>query len=222
MAKKKADQPALKGAHTTKAPPSEYQFPDLSPKEGLCCQILLEDQILLINELFSLAECKAFVKFIDQLPLELTPPKKRGEAERVNHRFSLASMAFAQRLHTLLTPHLPSFPYPISMKRAQKEGDPPRLPHSFNSNIRVYKKHYDDSVRDPMTGAKSEWTLLIYLTGIEDGVVGGEVIDNYHLALKRKLIQHKQTLFYKDERGKPQEVITAPLTRGTALLHRYE
>lgn len=26
-----------------------------------------------------------------------------------------------------------------------------------------------------MTGAKSEWTLLIYLTGIEDGVEGGEV-----------------------------------------------
>lgn len=26
-----------------------------------------------------------------------------------------------------------------------------------------------------MTGAKSEWTLLIYLTGAEDGVEGGEV-----------------------------------------------
>ncbi|KAG6836754.1 hypothetical protein H0H93_003833 [Arthromyces matolae] len=68
-----------------------------------------------------------------------------------------------------------------------------------------FGQHYDDSVRDPTTGAKSEWTLLIYLTGIEDGVQGGE------------------TLFYKDERltrGKP-EVITAPLTRGTALLHRH-
>lgn len=35
--------------------------------------------------------------------------------------------------------------------------------------------HYDDSVRDPLTGAKSEWTLLIYLSGVEDGVQGGEV-----------------------------------------------
>jgi hypothetical protein len=35
--------------------------------------------------------------------------------------------------------------------------------------------HYDDSVKDPLTGAKSEWTLLIYLTGMEDGVEGGEV-----------------------------------------------
>jgi hypothetical protein len=29
-------------------------------------------------------ECKRFTKFIDTLPLELTPPKKRGEADRVN------------------------------------------------------------------------------------------------------------------------------------------
>lgn len=35
--------------------------------------------------------------------------------------------------------------------------------------------HYDDSVRDPETEAKSEWTVLVYLTGIEDGVEGGEV-----------------------------------------------
>ena len=38
-----------------------------------------------------------------------------------------------------------------------------------------FRPHYDDSVRDPATGAKSEWTLLIYLTGVEDGVEGGEV-----------------------------------------------
>lgn len=54
-----------------------------------------------------------------------------------------------------------------------------------------------------MTGAKSEWTLLIYLTGAEDGVEGGE------------------TIFYKEERGKPREVIAPPLKRGTALLHRH-
>lgn len=58
-----------------------------------------------------------------------------------------------------------------------------RTIHSLNSNIRLYKytvgqyfgPHYDDSVRDSRTGAKSEWTLLIYLTGTEDGVKGGEV-----------------------------------------------
>ena len=58
-----------------------------------------------------------------------------------------------------------------------------RVAHSLNSNIRLYKytpsqhfnPHYDDSVRDAKTGTVSEWTLLIYLTGVEDGVQGGEV-----------------------------------------------
>lgn len=39
------------------------------------------------QEFFSIEECKAFIKFIEGLPLELTPPKKRGEAERVNRGF---------------------------------------------------------------------------------------------------------------------------------------
>ena len=37
--------------------------------------------------------------------------------------------------------------------------------------------HYDDVVVDPSgNGSRSEWTLLIYLTGIEDGVKGGEMV----------------------------------------------
>ena len=78
--------------------------------------------------------------------------------------------------------------------------------------------HYDDSVRDTVTGDKSEWTLLIYLTGVQDGVEGGEV-SLVMLRHCRDLIL-LQTLFYKQQRGKPQEVVTPPLTRGTVLLHR--
>lgn len=96
-------------------------------------------------------------------------------------RFSVTSVPFAQQLHSVILPHLPSFEYPASARGPRSEG--PRPPHSLNSNIRVYKytpdqyfgPHYDDSVRDPETGGKSEWTLLIYLTGVEDGVLGGEV-----------------------------------------------
>lgn len=40
---------------------------------------------------------------------------------------------------------------------------------------------------------------------------------DFHLELN---LIFPKTLFYKDTRGKPQEIITAPLTRGTALLHR--
>ncbi|TCD66697.1 hypothetical protein EIP91_001051 [Steccherinum ochraceum] len=199
-------------------PTSRIAFPSVSSKEGLECRALLEDQILVIDDFFSPEECKTFVKFIDGLPLEMTPPKKKGEAERVNQdqsvklynskdRISITSSDFAQSLYEVIRPHLPSFPYPASVRRPTSD----HTPHSLNSNIRMYKYtpgqhfgcHYDDSVKDSQTGAKSEWTLLIYLSGIEDGVKGGE------------------TIFYRDQRGKPTEKIVAPLTRGTALLHRH-
>ncbi|KAJ3566674.1 hypothetical protein NP233_g6848 [Leucocoprinus birnbaumii] len=204
MAKKKAAP--TPDSKTASVPTTSVVFPELSLKEELECRTILEDQILVIDEFLSPAECKAFSRFIDSLPLELTPPKKRGEAERVNYRFSVTSLDFAQKLHKLLTPHLPSFPYPTSSKKINT--DELRYPHSFNSNIRVYKygaghPHYDDSVKDPLTGAKSEWTLLIYLTGAEDGVEGGE------------------TIFYKEVKGQPREEVVPPLTRGTALLHRH-
>jgi hypothetical protein len=211
MAKKKA-----KGVAPGAAKPISHArpFPKLTMKFDLAYRVLLHDQILLIHDFFSPTECKEFLKYIDnQLPLELTPPKKKGEADRVNHRISVVSAPFAQHLHSLLVPHLPPFPYPASAKRVQgSRSDDPRPPHSLNSNIRVYKytpdqyfgSHYDDSVRDPETGAKSEWTLLIYLTGVEDGVLGGE------------------TYFeISEQKGYLAETITVPLTRGTALLHRH-
>jgi hypothetical protein len=197
-----------KKSSTERTPP--VLFPELTPKYDLACRVLLDDQVLLINDFFSPGDCKQFVKYIDTLPLELTRPKKKGEADRVNHRFSVTSVPFAQRLHSVLLPHLPSFPYPASAKGPRSQG--PRPPHSLNSNIRVYKYtpkqyfglHYDDSVRDPETGAKSEWTLLVYLTGVEDGVQGGETVFQI-----------------SDRKGSTIETISAPLTRGMALLHRH-
>ncbi|KJA20253.1 hypothetical protein HYPSUDRAFT_68659 [Hypholoma sublateritium FD-334 SS-4] len=208
-AQKKQEKSQVPAATTTATSRLEVVFPEISLKEDLECTTILEDQILVIDDLFSPSECKAFVKFIDTLPLELTPPKKRGEADRVNQRFSVSSVAFAQHLHALLSPHLPSLPFPTSVRRPPLL-DGPRTPDSCNTNIRVYKyapsqyfgPHYDDSVRDPVTGVRSEWTVLIYLTGVEDGVEGGE------------------TLFYKEERCKPREVIKPTLKRGAALLHR--
>ncbi|EIN07446.1 hypothetical protein PUNSTDRAFT_136129 [Punctularia strigosozonata HHB-11173 SS5] len=208
MVKKSRTKAALISGPTPKpAPP--LTFPDLTPKMELERTVLVDDQIILLDGLFDAEECKRYVKFIDELPLELTPPPKRGEAERVNHRISASSPSFAEKLYAILAPHLPEeFPYPSSARRPA--GKTHHSPHSLNSNIRMYKytpeqyfgPHYDDSVRDAVTAAKSEWTLLIYLTGEEDGVEGGE------------------TLFYHESRGKPRETITPPLRRGMALLHR--
>ncbi|PCH38132.1 hypothetical protein WOLCODRAFT_65009 [Wolfiporia cocos MD-104 SS10] len=192
-------------AHST----AVVKFPQIAHKRALRNRALLEDQILLFDGFLTLGECKVFVEFIESQPLELTPPKRKGEAERVNYRISHTSVDFAQHLFDVLSPHLPTFPYPESVKRPN--GPSARPVHSFNSNIRMYKytpgqhfgAHYDDSVRDAVTGAKSEWTLLVYLTGVEDGVKGGE------------------TVFYKGQRGKGRDAIVAPLNRGTALLHRH-
>ncbi|KAJ7751964.1 hypothetical protein B0H16DRAFT_1546921 [Mycena metata] len=214
----KKDKSATKPAPTE----SSVVFPNISPKSELECRVLLDNQIIVIEDVFSPAECKSFVKFIDSLPLELTPPKKRGEAERHNRRCAprIRSMLivsrpilrhavdFAKRLHAVFAPYLPPF---VPPKMGRSAIGPARAAHSFNSNIRVYKytplqhfgPHYDDDCRDPMTGAKSEWTLLLYLTGYEDGVEGGE------------------TLFYPSGRPTSEDVIKAPLKRGTALLHRH-
>ncbi|VDC06552.1 unnamed protein product [Peniophora sp. CBMAI 1063] len=205
-AKTKTDTaPATRNTSKATAPAGP-NWPRLSPKKGLACRALLEDQILLIDNLFSPAECKAFVNLIEQQPLELTPPKKRGEAERYNYRISYQSPSFASTLFTLIAPHMPDFPYPAS---EVKPGATARAAHSLNSNIRMYKyvpgqhfgQHYDDSTRDAISGERSEWTLLIYLSGLEDGVQGGE------------------TIFYNNDKKKTP--IVAPLTRGTALLHRH-
>ena len=124
-------------------------------------------------------------------------------------RISIVSPDFAAQLFGVIGPHLPAFPYPASV--ATKARPTARAGHSLNSNIRMYKytpnqhfgPHYDDAAVDPSgNGSRSEWTLLIYLTGVEDGVKGGE------------------TIFYLDSKMKKQ--VKAPLNRGTALLHRYE
>lgn len=39
---------------------------------------------MLWQDAFDIEDCRRFIKFIDSLPLELTPPPKKGEAERVN------------------------------------------------------------------------------------------------------------------------------------------
>ena len=49
----------------------------------LSSYIFLDTETAPQNVLTS-AECRSFVDFIDSQPLELTPPKKRGEAVRVN------------------------------------------------------------------------------------------------------------------------------------------
>ncbi|PAV23667.1 glycosyltransferase family 58 [Pyrrhoderma noxium] len=193
-------------------------FPPLTSKFYLEIKEIESDQIILIPNALDEGECKRFIKFIEERPLELTPAPKKGEALRVNYRVSMQSPSFANELFNMLAPHLPEFPYPASkVPRDQKNSTTPvvraRPAHSMNPNIRLYKYtegqhfgcHYDDSVTDPVSGTHSEWTLLIYLSGKEDGVEGGE------------------TIFYRGQgkRKDKEPPIKPDLQRGMALLHRH-
>ncbi|KAF9053551.1 hypothetical protein BDZ89DRAFT_1056147 [Hymenopellis radicata] len=196
----KIDQSAIKNIL------AKLQF---NSKRDLECRVALDDQILVIDNFLSAKECHAVITAADAFPLEMTPAKRRGEADRFNYRFSIDAPEFAERLRALLLPHLPLLPPSRALKKSKDIA--PRHPVALNPGIRFYKyatdhyfgPHYDDYVLDEQSGQMSEWTLLIYLTGQEDGVEGG------------------QTIFYKDEKCRPSETIIAPLTRGAALLHRH-
>ncbi|KAI5478542.1 oxoglutarate/iron-dependent oxygenase [Pseudohyphozyma bogoriensis] len=89
-------------------------------------------------------------------------------------------------------------------------GDGKKRAVGLNPNIRVYAyekgaffgPHYDDDFRDPNTGWRSEWTLLIYLSGEEDNVAGGG------------------TAFYPSGKLTKSPLVVS-LKRGRAVLHRH-
>ena len=71
----------------------------LIPTVDLVLDPLLEDQILLIRNLFTSTLCKKYVSFLSSLPLITTPAKpKDGEAVRVNDRIQFDDPAFAENL----------------------------------------------------------------------------------------------------------------------------
>ncbi|KAF8693900.1 ALG3 protein, partial [Rhizoctonia solani] len=208
MARKKTEisNKSFTGKKTPAQSETQLQWPKITTKEALECRELIPDQIYVIDEFLSVEECASFSKFITSLPLVATPPPKKGEATRVNHRISFQSKEFAMTVFNAIWPHLPTLPC-SEIKAADA------IPAGCNSNIRLYKygpgeyfgPHYDDSVRDKETGWWSEWTVLVYVTGKEDGVDGGE------------------TVFFGPTSGSRSntEAIVPPLTRGSALIHRH-
>jgi hypothetical protein len=180
----------------------------ISP-DSLTVDTLLEDQILIIRNLFSAKLCKNYVGFFSSLPLTTTPGiPKRGEAVRVNDRFQIDDPAFAQQLweQTALK-HLVEGYEQQSVWRGEVIG--------LNPNIRIYRykpgqffdRHYDESnkvvVGDLKTPGRTTWTLLIYLTTCEGG----------------------ETAFYPEptRKGQPMpEPIEVGLETGMALLHNHD
>lgn len=95
--------------HSKRRPPQEQpeqeKAPDwpalqpLVPTTHLALETLLEDQIILIRNLFTSTLCKKLVSLLSLLPLTTTPVKpKQGEAIRANDRIQYDDPAFAQQL----------------------------------------------------------------------------------------------------------------------------
>ncbi|KAF8321297.1 hypothetical protein DL93DRAFT_2130800 [Clavulina sp. PMI_390] len=202
--------PKAKKSTQAPSPETPLAWPVVSRKDYVEAEVLEQDQIIVIADFLSPDECASFARFVAKQALTTTPPAKRGEADRVNDRISIQSENFAQSLYRALEPHV------SHLASFQTHLSPAAQPVALNQNIRLYRysdgqyfgPHYDDSISYTTASGEniwSEWTLLVYLTGVEDGVVGGE------------------TIFYKPApKKKPSPPPIVPsLNRGTALLHRH-
>lgn len=199
MAKKKSE------TRSTPKPPVQVDFPVIPPpiRNPLESSTLLDSQILILPRFLSSETSKSYISRFTSLQLEPSPPPSRNEATRTNFRLATQDPAFAKRLFTEtgLDEFTKGWIIPLGKRKLEIKG--------LHSNIRIYRynegtffgPHYDSSTRDPTSGWTSYWTLLIYLSGKEDGVEGGE------------------TVFY--ESGKSGKEISVTIERGMALLHRH-
>ena len=193
----------------TVQPPNWPPFAPLIPADSLYIETLVEDQILIVRNLFTSKLCKDYVSFLSSLPLTTTPGKpKRGEATRVNDRFQIDDPLFAKRLwETTPLQHLVEKYEDQSTWKGEVLG--------LNPNIRIYRyrpgqffdQHYDESNRvmfgSEKTPGRTTWTLLIYLTTCEGG----------------------ETAFYPEAASRnektPDPIVVATET-GMALLHNHD
>jgi len=188
-------------------PPNWPQLKPVLAASDLAIEETLQDQILVVPNLFTAALCKTYVTFLSGLTLTTTPGKpRRGEAARVNDRFQVEDPAFAQRLWegSAIKDLVASYE-DQSIWGGEVMG--------LNPNIRVYRyragqffdQHYDESNKVISPGGvagKTTWTLLIYLTACEGG----------------------ETAFYPEAPSKrdkqPDPVLVDPQA-GSALFHRH-
>ena len=200
--------------------PATVTFPSVGgtkkPRSLGTPDVLVADQVLLFPNALSAAECQdiiaMFTSSSSTYKLQPSPAARKGEAHRTNARFSTTSPDFARQLYVQTGIEREVQDWPSMFPRNDL------APVGLSSNIRVYRYepgdvfgcHYDDHSTDPHYGpswGQSEWTLLFYLTGEEDGVEGG------------------QTVFYRThtqpKKRNAENTVVAPLNRGAALFHRH-
>ncbi|MCJ1469499.1 hypothetical protein MMC07_008132 [Pseudocyphellaria aurata] len=86
-------------AASARPPPNWPALSPLVPTEDLQFETLLEGQVIIVRNLFTSSLCHKYVQYLSSLPLVTTPvTPKNGDALRVNDRFEVQDVGFAQRL----------------------------------------------------------------------------------------------------------------------------
>ena len=165
-------------------------------KENLVLQESSVEQIFTIPGAFTEEEAASLVSRAESQGFELQTSRgpAYGEAERHHYRLSFDDATYAAGLWNTLRRSLESL-------RVKGRG-----PVGLNENIRIYKylggdvfgKHIDGSNATAL--GRTEYTLLVYLTGREEGLEGGE------------------TVFYSLSEV---EVLRVTPQAGMALVHRH-
>jgi hypothetical protein len=97
--RKKAALPKPSEKGPQPPPPNWPPLKPLLPTSSLSLTTLVPSQIMLIRNFWTSTLCKNYVSFLKTLPLVTTPGKpKKGDALRVNDRFSIEDWGFAERL----------------------------------------------------------------------------------------------------------------------------
>jgi len=187
--------------------PQKPHFPAIPPPTSLPLNsvAIREYQIIVLPNFLSSEACKLFLRHFSNWPLIPTPPPGKNEATRTNSRLSVQDPQFAKSLYceTGLEDFVSGWTVTVGKREWQVKG--------LHSNIRIYRyekgqffgPHYDSCTRDAVTGYTSHWTLLVYLTGVEDGLEGGEIV------------------FHDGNKNDHPREIVVPIERGSALLHRH-
>ena len=102
LAKRDAMATARRAAAAVSVPISQPDWPSLHPlvpTANLALDTVLQEQIIVIRNLFTASLCQRYVLFLSTLNLVTTPTQpKKGEALRVNDRFQANDPQFAEQL----------------------------------------------------------------------------------------------------------------------------
>ncbi|ONK73047.1 uncharacterized protein A4U43_C04F26590 [Asparagus officinalis] len=178
----------------------KLEWPVIKPKKDLQINRLKGTHLFTIPNFFTTIEAKSFVEVTETLGFTHQGSRgpAYGEAYRDNDRISVSDPVLAERI------------WQVGLKRIFEDINlPNKVPVGLNPNIRFYRynvgqwfgRHIDESV-DLGEGRRTQYTLLIYLSGISS--FKGKKKDSQDSSLQS--LGGGETVFYDQRLGVVAEV----------------